>query len=182
MSGGKPLAVNGWTIFAHPIFLDQLDALTAQVEALQRKDPAGYEEWLVDSCAPTVEVRYLLDAKIVAVSLLDLGATSANSAYHYFDPKHADRSLGVYSVLKEIELCRARGMRWYYLGLWVEDCKALRYKTSYLPHERLVRGTWRRFDEPEPVVTLGGLTLRLPPAEAGGLPTGARGPGDGEDP
>ena len=42
MSGGKPLIVNGWSIFAHPIFLDQLDSLTAQVEALKRKDPAGY--------------------------------------------------------------------------------------------------------------------------------------------
>lgn len=42
MSGGKPLVVNGWTVFAHPIFLDQLDALAAQVEALKRKDPAGY--------------------------------------------------------------------------------------------------------------------------------------------
>ena len=42
MSGRKPLVVNGWTIFAHPIFLDQLDALTAHVEALERKDPAGY--------------------------------------------------------------------------------------------------------------------------------------------
>lgn len=27
---------------AHPIFLDQLGALTAQVEGLRRKDPAGY--------------------------------------------------------------------------------------------------------------------------------------------
>lgn len=42
MSGGKPLVVNGWTLFAHPVFLDQLDTLTAQVEALERKDPAGY--------------------------------------------------------------------------------------------------------------------------------------------
>ena len=42
MSGGKPLVVNGWTLFAHPIFLDQLDALIAQVEALKRKDPIGY--------------------------------------------------------------------------------------------------------------------------------------------
>ncbi len=38
----RPLVVNGWTLFAHPIFLDQLDALTAQVEALKRKDPPGY--------------------------------------------------------------------------------------------------------------------------------------------
>ncbi len=37
----RPLVVHGWTLFAHPIFLDQLDALTAQVEALRRKDPTG---------------------------------------------------------------------------------------------------------------------------------------------
>ena len=42
MSGSKPLVVNGWTLYAHPIFLDQLDALTVQVEALKQKDPAGY--------------------------------------------------------------------------------------------------------------------------------------------
>jgi toxin YhaV len=37
-----PLVVNGWTLFAHQIFLDQVEVLTAQVEALQRKDPVGY--------------------------------------------------------------------------------------------------------------------------------------------
>lgn len=37
-----PLVVHGWTIFAHPLFLDQLEALVRQVEALQGKDPAGY--------------------------------------------------------------------------------------------------------------------------------------------
>ena len=42
MTGGKPLVVNGWTLFAHPIFLDQLEALTVQVEAHKRKDPVGY--------------------------------------------------------------------------------------------------------------------------------------------
>jgi toxin YhaV len=38
----RPLVVNGWILFAHPIFLDQLDTLITQVEALKRKDPAGY--------------------------------------------------------------------------------------------------------------------------------------------
>ena len=42
MSGGTPLVVNGGTLFAHPIFLDQLDDSAARVEALQRKDPVGY--------------------------------------------------------------------------------------------------------------------------------------------
>jgi toxin YhaV len=38
----QALVVNGWTIFAHPLFVAQLRALTAQVEALQAKDPQGY--------------------------------------------------------------------------------------------------------------------------------------------
>lgn len=44
MSGSKPvpLVVNGWTIFAHPLFLAQLETLTRQVEILKRKDPSGY--------------------------------------------------------------------------------------------------------------------------------------------
>ena len=36
------LVINGWTIFAHPLFLDTLEALAAQVAALQQKDPSGY--------------------------------------------------------------------------------------------------------------------------------------------
>lgn len=36
------LVVHGWTIFAHPLFLDQLEALTSQVEALKQKDSGGY--------------------------------------------------------------------------------------------------------------------------------------------
>ena len=37
-----PLVVNGWTLFAHPLFLDQLEALTAQVDGLRKKDAKGY--------------------------------------------------------------------------------------------------------------------------------------------
>ena len=36
------LVINGWTIFAHPLFLDTLETLTAQVAKLQQKDPSGY--------------------------------------------------------------------------------------------------------------------------------------------
>ena len=37
-----PLAIHGWTVFAHPLFLAQVEALTQEVEALKEKDPAGY--------------------------------------------------------------------------------------------------------------------------------------------
>lgn len=44
MSGGQPFPVvlHGWTVFAHPLFLAQLEALTLQVERIKKKDPVGY--------------------------------------------------------------------------------------------------------------------------------------------
>lgn len=36
------MLVNGWTLFAHPLFLDQLELLTQQVEALRQKDAMGF--------------------------------------------------------------------------------------------------------------------------------------------
>lgn len=37
-----PLQVNGWSIFAHPLFLAQLEALASQVATLRQRDPVGY--------------------------------------------------------------------------------------------------------------------------------------------
>ncbi len=36
------LVVNGWTVFCHPLFLDELDSLIEQVEALKEKDPQNF--------------------------------------------------------------------------------------------------------------------------------------------
>ena len=37
-----PMVVNGWTLFAHPLFLSQIEELVRKVEALKKKDPKGY--------------------------------------------------------------------------------------------------------------------------------------------
>ncbi|MDF2117577.1 type II toxin-antitoxin system YhaV family toxin [Roseiarcaceae bacterium H3SJ34-1] len=38
------LEINGWTIYAHPLFLDQLEQLIVAVEKAKAKDPAGYQK------------------------------------------------------------------------------------------------------------------------------------------
>jgi len=41
-SPSTALVVHGWTVFAHPLFVVQLETLAQQVEGLQQKDPVGY--------------------------------------------------------------------------------------------------------------------------------------------
>lgn len=44
MSSSKltPLVIHGWTVFAHPLFLAQLEVLAQQLKAFKHKDPVGY--------------------------------------------------------------------------------------------------------------------------------------------
>ncbi len=131
-----------------------------------RDGPAGetdYRFFLVESCVDTWEVRYLVGDRLVAVSVMDFGRNAVSSVYHYFDPGEARRSLGVYSVLKEIQLCAELGIDWYYLGLYVADCRHLNYKAGYFPHDRRIRGTWQRFDPRDDEGALEDGTLAVAP-------------------
>lgn len=42
MSSLAKSAPHGWAVYAHPLFLVQVEALTRQVEALKQRDPVGY--------------------------------------------------------------------------------------------------------------------------------------------
>lgn len=42
MNDTNALVIHGWAIYVHPLFLHQVDALFAQVDALKRKDSVGY--------------------------------------------------------------------------------------------------------------------------------------------
>jgi arginyl-tRNA--protein-N-Asp/Glu arginylyltransferase len=110
-------------------------------------DADGYVGWLVDSCMPTLEMRYYLEDHLVGVGIVDAGATALSSVYFFFDPapRWSKYSPGVYSILREIELCRETGRQHLYLGLYVEDCRHLAYKADYLPHEQWLGGAWKRF-------------------------------------
>lgn len=109
-------------------------------------DAAGYEQFLVETCAETMEIRYRYRDALVGVAISDRAADALSAVYFYFDPTYERFSPGAYSILRQIALCREWGLRYLYLGLYVAGCGSLAYKSSYLPHERLVEGEWKQFD------------------------------------
>jgi toxin YhaV len=44
LSGNQPLIINGWRIFAHSLFISQLEELSDQVEHLRQKYPQDYQK------------------------------------------------------------------------------------------------------------------------------------------
>lgn len=43
-SPAQGLVVHGWSLYAHPLFTAQVEALLSQVEALRQRDSAGYSQ------------------------------------------------------------------------------------------------------------------------------------------
>lgn len=109
-------------------------------------DLDGYTAFLGESCCASFELRYRVDGRLIGVAVVDRAETSLSAVYFYFDPAHEPKSPGVYSILKQLQLCRRWGLRYLYLGLYIADCPSMAYKRRYLPHERLLDGQWVTFD------------------------------------
>jgi arginine-tRNA-protein transferase len=109
-------------------------------------DSHGYHSFLVETCCETIELSCRHGGELAAVAICDRGATSLNAVYCFYDPRLSSLSLGVYCILKQIELCRTWGLSWLYLGLYIADSPHMSYKARYRPHERLIGGQWRAFE------------------------------------
>jgi len=112
--------------------------LHVQHDGTMSDDPESFVRFLYDSPMQTLEYAYQLDRRLIGVSLVDRCADGLSSVYMYFDPDLAKRSLGTFSILREIEDCRRRGLPYYYLGYFVGGCRAMDYKARFRPNEVLL--------------------------------------------
>lgn len=100
-----------------------------------------------------LNMDYYCGNELIGVGVLDFAQnnlgnpTALSSNYFYYLPQKAvlKRSLGVFSVLKEIEFCKRIGIPYYYLGLYLPNCKKMNYKANYKPYELLQNGQWVRY-------------------------------------
>ncbi len=83
------------------------------------------------------EALYIHSNKLVGVDLFDIVEDGISAVYFYYDPDYARLSLGTFSLLYQIDLAKRLGLRYIYLGYWVEGTKAFAYKENFKPSEIL---------------------------------------------
>jgi arginine-tRNA-protein transferase len=123
------------TVEKHTLFASYLDG---QHDGSMPRTYESFVEFLYDSPTRTLEFRYWLGARLVGVSLLDKCPKGLSSVYMYYDPTLPSRSLGTFSILKEIAYCREHRLPYYYLGYHVAGSKTMDYKARFRPAEVLV--------------------------------------------
>ena len=80
--------------------------------------------------------------RLLSVAVTDKQPQGLSAIYTFFEPNEDARSLGVLSILKQIELCQEMGLPYLYLGYWIKDCDKMSYKTQYRPTELYVNNRW----------------------------------------
>jgi leucyl-tRNA---protein transferase len=95
-------------------------------------------------------VEYYRDAEtgsgrreLSAVCLTDILEDGVSLVYSFFEPDSQPNSPGTYIILDHIEIARAAGLPYVYLGYWVPGSQKMGYKGNYAALEVFSRGAWR---------------------------------------
>jgi arginine-tRNA-protein transferase len=111
---------------------------------------AAYSAFLLEGPLGSTGIVEYRDGsgRLLATGYVDVLPGGLSSVYFAFDPRDSRRSLGTWSVLRELELARELGLAdgsgatHYYLGFWVPGSPKMDYKASFRPFELARGGQW----------------------------------------
>ena len=92
-----------------------------------------------------IEFEYYIDENLIGIALGDHTSNTFSAIYTFYDTDYSKLSLGTFSILKQLEFCRQRGIKFFYLGYYIGDNRSLKYKGDFRPNEIYVDHSWRPF-------------------------------------
>ena len=123
MSRTGPVVVNGWAVYAHPLFLDQVEQLARKVEHAKKKDPKSYQNKNVTKrLAAIYKLAFDVIPQDPGRVEYRQGATLGNEHKHWFRAKffqqyrlffrfHASSKVIVYAWVNDENTKRAYGSK-----------------------------------------------------------------------
>jgi len=109
---------------------------------MDNPQPDSYMEFLSADWCDTQFVEFRDGEKLLAVAVVDQTDTGLSAVYTFFDPECANRGLGTYAVLWQIDEARRRQRPYLYLGYWIEESPKMAYKAQFRPHQIFSAGQW----------------------------------------
>ena len=107
--------------------------------------PDDYSDFLIADWCDTHFLEIRQQEQLMAVAVTDQVLDGLSAVYTFFEPKQPRRSLGNFSILVQIDLCRQLGLPYLYLGYWIRDCDKMRYKADFRPLQVFTQDEWREF-------------------------------------
>ena len=128
---------------------ETLDLFERHKRRFKHGAPASIYDFLAHDSEPVevFELQVRRQGRLLAASFFDVGAISISSIYGIFDPEETTGSLGIFTMLKEIEYASTTGRSLYYHGYAYEGSSFYDYKKRFSALEMFDwNGRWLPFD------------------------------------
>ncbi|MEZ5428273.1 MAG: hypothetical protein R2747_18535 [Pyrinomonadaceae bacterium] len=94
-----------------------------------------------------LEISVYRAGKLIAASFFDVSERAVSGIYAMFDTEESARSLGIFTMLLEIEFARLNGKAFYYQGYCYEGNSFYDYKKRFRATEQFDwKGNWKNFE------------------------------------
>lgn len=140
------MVVNGWKLYVHPLFQQQLTRLTEQVEGLARRDPEGYRQHSATKLLATINalIRDLIPRNPSAAEFRQ-GNTLGEDNRHWFRAKFHERYRLFYRFSTKDKVI---------IYAWVNDESTLRKAGAKTDPYRVFKSMLESGDPPQSVQEL----------------------------
>ncbi len=113
-----------------------------ETESMQQAQDT-FENFLFSLWSDTFAIEFRLPSKeLVCVAICDPLIQGWSAVYTFYNVGYSQLSLGTYSILKQTSLLKERGLKYLYLGYWINDCDKMNYKTQFKPCEGFTNDQW----------------------------------------
>ncbi len=129
---------------------ETLDLFERHKRRFKKGEPDTIYDFLARDSEPVevLELKVRRSGHLIAASFFDVGAVSISSIYGIFDPEETAGSLGIFTMLNEIEYAAATGRSLYYHGYAYEGSSFYDYKKRFSALEMFDwNDRWIPFDD-----------------------------------
>jgi arginine-tRNA-protein transferase len=102
----------------------------------KESDPDEFIAAFYTPSCPTMQSEYYRNGELIAVGFIDISSSGLSSVYFAYKTSSEPLRLGTYSILREVEYAASRGLKYYYLGYYIEENRRMEYKGHFHPHEK----------------------------------------------
>ena len=105
-----------------------------------------FQSFLVEGRPEASFFEFRDAGKLLAVAVADELDDGFSAIYTFFEPDLPQLSLGVFAILKLMDISREAGLEFLYLGYWIKQCQKMNYKMEYKPLQIYVNNNWINVD------------------------------------
>jgi len=101
-----------------------------------------YQSFLDCQLTKQIYIEIWHEELLISVAVTDVLKHALSAVYTFYHPDYREQSIGVFSIINQIDIAKQMQKEFLYLGYQIDQCQKMNYKNRYYPHQVLKENSW----------------------------------------